>query len=175
MNMERVVFFLFLFLTLNGVARAQFLIPGEGISDIKLGADWDEIEWELGFKGFEATKNEVPERLQFVIEELGVEYDFAVYYHHVMWLPISQLLFKDGKVCFIELSSYQEQHQLFCTDVGTIEGVNFWDSPDKINEIYGKQEGTSNSEKSYYMYYDQGLGFELDQNEVRAMFIFQPK
>lgn len=153
----------------------QFLIPGEGIMDVKVGADWDEVEWELGFKGKRIEKNDVPPSLSFVAQKAGVEFDFVVSYQHIMWLPVSDLFFKDDMICMIQISSYPEYYKMLCADIGTIEGLNFWDDSGKVKEIYGNFNEMEREGKSYFVYVDKGIGMEILDNEVRAMVIFQPQ
>ena len=150
----------------------QFLIPGEGIMDVKIGADWDEIEWELGFKGIKINKENVAPEIEFIAQQAGIDFDFAVRYQHIMWLPVSDLLFKDGKVCFIALSSYPEYNQMLCVDIGTTEGLNFWNEGEIVNRIYGNNTMLKNDEKSFLIYAQKGFGVELLENELRTMFIF---
>ena len=48
----RILTILFIvFVSSIGSSFGQILFSGEGIMDVKLGADWDQVEWELGFKG----------------------------------------------------------------------------------------------------------------------------
>lgn len=155
--------------------NAQFLIPGEGIMDAKIGADWDEIEWELGFKGFKIDKADVPQNLDFIAKKAGVDYDFVISYQHIMWLPVSELFFKDDRVCLVQLSSYPDYYKMLCVDIGTVEGLNFWENPERVREIYGDVQGLKNDENSYFIYAKKGIGVEISENEVRTMFIFQPQ
>lgn len=166
---------LILFILTTTWCYGQFLIPGEGIMDVKIGADWDEIEWELGFRGKKIDRINTIPSLKFIAQEAGIDFDFVVSYQHIMWLPVSDLFFKDDIVCMIQLSSYPEYYKMLCADIGTTEGLNFWDDPEKISEIYGNNTGSINDKKSYIVYSDKGLGVELLEDEVRSMFIFQPK
>ncbi|MCK5103960.1 MAG: hypothetical protein KAQ62_09200 [Cyclobacteriaceae bacterium] len=151
----------------------QFLIPGEGIMDVKIGADWDEIEWELGFRGKKIDRINVIPALKFIAREADIDFDYVVSYQHIMWLPVSDLFFKNDKVCMIQLSSYPEYYKMLCVDIGTTEGLNFWDAADRVKEIYGSNTNSKNEKKSYFVFNDKGLGVELLENEVRSMFIFQ--
>jgi len=153
----------------------QFIIPGEGVMDVKLGADWDQIEWELGFKGEMVEKENEDMAANHVAELTNISYDFIVSYQHLMWLPISELYFKDNKLCMLRLSSYPEYNQMICGDLGTLEGLNFWDNSEKVMGIYGPFDSDNVSGKSYYIYSEKGLALEMTDNEVRAMFIFQPQ
>ncbi len=158
-----------------GVSYGQFLIPGEGIMDVKLGADWDEIEWELGFRGKKLEKAEVGEEMNLIAQKAGIDFDFMISYQHIMWLPVSDLLFKDNKVCLIQLSSYPEYNQMLSADIGTLEGLNFWDTREEIKNVYGDYPTLSLGSKSVVLIADKGLGMELSENEVRTMFIFLPQ
>ena len=151
----------------------QFLIPTQGLMDVKIGADWDEIEWELGFRGVKINKTDTPQELKFIAQEAGIDFDFVVCYQHIMWLPVSDLFFKDDKVCMIQVSSYPEYYQMLCADIGTTEGLNFWDNAEKVKEIYGTNTESKNTKKLYFVFKEKGLGVELQEDEVRAMFIFQ--
>ena len=142
--------------------------------DVQLGADWDEIEWELGFKGFKIEKENTNATLKHIADETGIDYDFIVSYQHIMWLPVSDLFFKDNKVCLIQLSSYPEYNMMLCADIGTIEGLNFWDDSLKIKEIYGDMEKSNRENKVYFVSKKRGLGVEVLDDEARAMFMFQP-
>ncbi len=154
---------------------AQFLIPGEGVMDVKIGADWDEVEWELGFRGFMQDKEDVSPELQWIATEAGLDFDFAVSYRHIMWLPVTALLFKEDKVCMIQLDSNAEYNQMLCENIGTMEGLNFWDNAAKIHEIYGKDNITSKSGEgaSYKICRRKGIVLGLRDDEVRTMLIFQ--
>lgn len=167
--------FLSMLLLLGGIVNAQFLIPGEGIMDVKIGADWDEVEWELGFAGFKVDKSSIGPELKQIAEDTGLDFDFVVSYQHIMWLPVSDLFFKDGEVCLVQLSSYPEYYKMLCSDIGTVEGLNFWDDSAKVEELYGSQTVSTKEEKSYYIFPNKGLGVQLFENQVRTMFIFQPQ
>ena len=169
--MARGIFLIALLLIL-GNAYGQIIIPGEGLMDVKIGADWDEVEWELGFRGRKVLKgNESPE-LQSISELTGVDFDFVVVYQHIMWLPVSSVFFKDDKVCMIQLSSYPEYYTMLCVDIGTVEGLNFWDGKDRVAEIYGDRPSSDYDGKTFFTY-RKGLGVELLDGEVRSMLIFQ--
>jgi len=153
----------------------QILISGEGIMDVKIGADWDQVEWELGFKGEKKESSSVSADLLFLANATNVEFDFVVSYQHIMWLPVAELFFKNDKICMIQLTSYPEYNQMLCGDIGTIEGLNFWDDSEKVKEIYGNFEQLEKDGKSYYVYNNKGIAVELLDNEVRTMLIFQPQ
>lgn len=169
-----VIFSFIIFLSLNE-SYGQFLIPGEGLMDVKIGSDWDEVEWELGFRGEKISKPKVNPELLLIAKEAGIDFDFAVSYQHIMWLPVSDLFFKDDKICMIQISSYPEYNNMICVDIGTTEGLNFWDDIEKVKETYGNNTDLKREGKSYIVFNDQGLGVELSKNEVRTMFIFQPQ
>jgi hypothetical protein len=174
--MKRVITFVVVifFVSIN-TGYSQFLIPGEGIMDVKLGADWDEIEWELGFKGKKIEKTQVGEEMILIAQKAGIDFDYMISYNHIMWLPVSELLFKDNKVCLIQLSSYPEYNQMLSADIGTLEGLNFWDTPEEIEKVYGDYPAIGHGSKTIVLIADKGLGVELSENEVRTMFIFQPQ
>ena len=166
------IFFVTLVLIV-GNSFGQIIIPGEGLMDVKIGADWDEIEWELGFKGKKLEKGEEDPDLSFISDVSAVDFDFVVSYQHIMWLPVSALFFKDNKVCMIQLSSYPEYYTMLCVDIGTVEGLNFWDNQSHTKELYGNQQTMEHGGKSYIMYKQHGLGVELFEGEIRSMLIFQ--
>jgi hypothetical protein len=175
MRIEQIAAFsLVLFFKLISNANAQFLIPGEGIMDVKLGADMYEVEWELGFKGKRIEKDQVDDRMKTIADVAGIDFDYLIQYNHIMWLPVSELLLKDDKVCMVQLSSYPEYNQMLSADIGTMEGLNFWDSSVEIEKIYGKFQIIDYNEKSIVCLKDEGLGMELSNNEIRTMFIFRP-
>ncbi len=169
-----ILFFIFMFALSQSFA--QFLIPGEGIMDVKIGADWDEVEWELGFKGHMSDKEDVSPEVQLIADNAGQDFDFAVSYQHIMWLPVTTLLFKEGKVCMIQLGSDAEYNQMLCENIGTMEGLNFWDNAAKIHEIYGneKLESKTSDGITYKICKGRGIAVGLEEDEVRTMLIFQP-
>jgi hypothetical protein len=173
--MRILITFLIIFSLSVSKNYGQFLISGEGIMDVKIGADWDEVEWELGFKGKKVNKSDIGPTLMLIAREAGIDFDFVVRYQHIMWLPVSDLFFKDDKVCLIQLSSYPEYFEILCVDIGTTEGLNFWDDMERSKYIYGNKADVKMEEKSYLVFKDSGLGVELLNNEVRTMFIFQPQ
>ena len=173
--MKLIHIFLTIFIFYSGQSFGQFLIPGEGIMDVKIGSDWDEIEWELGFRGIRVEKEDANASLKHIAAESKIDYDFIVSYQHLMWLPVSELFFKDGKVCMIQLSSYPEYNMMICVDIGTTEGLNFWDDTEKIEEIYGSEKISESGDKGYLVFNEKGIGVELLDNEARSMFIFQPQ
>ncbi len=168
-------FLLIVFTFLSSQNYAQFLLPGEGIMDVKLGADLDEIEWELGFRGMRKEFAQADEKTKLIAENAGIDFDFMISYNHIMWLPISELLFKDGKVCMVQLSSYPEYNQMLSADIGTIDGLNFWDTEQEIKKLYGDYRTVKSGEKTIVIIEQKGLGAEMSENEVRTMFIFEPK
>jgi len=172
----RIIFFLLFCFILNIEKNyAQIVIPGEGIMDVKIGADWDEVEWELGFKGERVEKHAVEKERIFLTEKIGIDFDFMVKYQHLMWLPVTDLYFKDDKINMLILSSYPEYYKMLCADIGTVEGLNFWDSQERVKEIYNQTENVKNEEKTYILVREKGLGVQIFENEVRTMFIFQPQ
>ena len=166
------IFLIVLFLMV-GKSYGQFIIPGVGLMDVKIGADRDEIEWELGFKGFKFEKADVPPTLLHIAKEAQIDFDYVVSYQHIMWLPVSDLFFKDGKVCLIQISSYPEYYKMLCVDIGTVEGLNFWDEKERVDEIYGYKELSIHDEKAYIVFKSKGIGAELFEDEIRSMVIFQ--
>lgn len=174
--MKRFVTFLLGFsIFITSPVYSQFLLSGEGIMDVKLGADWDEIEWELGFKGKKVGKSQAGEEILLLAQTAGIEFDYIISYNHIMWLPVSELLFKDDKVCMIRLSSYPEYNQMISADIGTVEGLNFWDSLAEIKAVYGEYPLVASGSKSIVVIKDKGLGVGLSDDEVRTMFIFHPQ
>ena len=174
--MKRLVTLVIGFLIFStSIGFGQFLLSGEGIMDVKLGADWDEIEWELGFRGKKVEKSQAGEEIILLAQTAGIEFDFMISYNHIMWLPVSELLFKDNRVCMIRLSSYPEYNQMICADIGTVEGLNFWDAPADIETIYGDYPLIVHGQKAFVVIRDKGLGLGLSNDEVRTMFIFRPK
>ena len=170
----RLVHTFLLIITLgSSTCFGQFLIPGEGIMDVKLGIDWDEVAWELGFKGMKLEKANAQEGLTIIAEQANVDFDFAVRYQHIMWLPVTDLFFKDGKLCMLQLSSYPEYNQMLCADIGTVEGLNFWDSSAQVQQVYGEGEEVEKNGKSYYVFPSKGIALEMLNDEVRTMVIFQ--
>jgi hypothetical protein len=155
--------------------RAQFLIPGEGILGIKLNVDSDEIEWELGFSGERFNYEDSEEEIKTIAKEAGISYDMAVHFNHIMWLPVTDLLFEDNELCFVQISSYAEYNEILCTDIGTLEGLNFWDGGAKVRQIYGEVQEIGIGNRQILIFPAKGIGVELSGNQVRAMFIFQPK
>jgi len=153
----------------------QFLIPGDGIMGVKVGADQDETEWELGFKGKKIEYQNSDEKIRNIASKIGIQFDYMIKYNHVMWLPVSELLFKDGKVCLVQLSSYPEYNQMLSSDIGTIDGLNFWDTEEALSKIYRNYQSFSSDERKIVIIKNRGLGVELHENEVRSMFIFEPK
>jgi hypothetical protein len=168
-------FLLLIFTFLSIQLHGQFLLPGEGIMDIKLGADLDEIEWELGFKGNRIDFAQVDPAIKLIAKNAGIDFDFMISYNHIMWLPVSHLLLKNGKVCMVQLSSYPEYNRMICADIGTIDGLNFWDSETEIKDLYGEYQSVENGDETIIIFEKKGLGVEMSENEVRTMFIFEPK
>lgn len=173
--MKSIYTFLVFIVISSSFSFGQILIPGERIMDVIIGADWDEVEWELGFKGFKIEKENASLELNHIAKEAGIDYDFIVNYQHIMWLPVSDLFFRDNKVCLIQLSSYPEYNMMLCADIGTLEGLNFWDDPKKAREIYSDMKESTNENKVYFVSKDKGLGVEMLNDEARTMFIFQPQ
>jgi len=172
--MRRIIPIIFVaFLSCHGLF-AQFLIPAEGINDIKIGLDEEEIQWELGFKGKKTPRAQARQEMEFIAKAAGLDYDYLISFQHLMLLPVSDFMVKEGKVCFLALSSYPEYNKMFCADIGTLEGLNFWDNPARVEEVYGKSAILKNGDKAYMIYKEKGVGVEMLNNEVRMIFIFQP-
>jgi hypothetical protein len=160
------------FLFLPTLSLGQFIIPGEGIMDVKTGTDRDELEWELGFTGKRIEKTEASPEMTFIAESAGIDFDFVVSYQHIMWLPVKDVFFKDGKINLVSLSSYPEYNQMICGDIGTVEGLNFWQNANMVQEIYGNTNSLKSDDKTFLFYPEKGIGTELSANEVRTIFIF---
>ncbi len=171
--MRRIIPIIFVLLLSCHALSAQFLIPAEGINDIKIGLDEEEIQWELGFKGKKVPRTQARQEMEFIAKSAGLDYDYLISFQHLMLLPASDFMVKDGKVCFLALSSYPEYNKMFCADIGTLEGLNFWDNPERVTEVYGKSTVLKNGDKTYLIYKEKGVGVEMLNNEVRMIFIFQ--
>ncbi len=156
-------------------AQSQFLIPGEGFMDVKLGYDWDEIEWELGFRGFKVDKADIDSASLAVAQKAGIDFDFMVNYQCIMWAPVTKLYLKDNKVIMMQFSSYPEYNKMLCADIGTEEGLNFWDNSETVKKIYNNAERFDYGDKAYFLIKEKGLVIELTNDEVRSMFIFKPE
>jgi hypothetical protein len=111
--------------------------------------------------------------MEFIAKAAGIDYDYHIAFQHLMSLPVSDILVKDNKVCFVALSSYPEYNKMFCADIGTTEGLNFWDAPTRVREVYGESTLLKNGDKTYLIYKEKGVGVEMLNNEVRLVFIFQ--
>ncbi len=168
------IFIISLILSVHSL-YGQFLIAGEGFMDVKLGLDWDEIEWELGFRGVKVDKTDMVPALQLVAEKAGIDFDFMVNYQYIMWAPVTTLFLKDNTVIMMQLSSYPEYNKMLCADIGTLEGLNFWDNSEAVKKIYGNPVSFNNGDKTYFIIKDKGLVIELKDDEVRSMFIFKPE
>ncbi len=170
--MHRTILLIFIALVSFNSLWAQFIIPGEGIMDIKIGLDEEEIQWELGFKGKKMSKDNARQEMQFIATAAGIDYDSLISFQHLMLLPISDIMVRKGQLCFVMLSSYPEYNKMFCADIGTEEGLNFWDNPARVAEVYGKKTILKNGDKTYLIYKEKGMGVEMLKDEVRAIFIF---
>lgn len=166
----------FLFFVGALLAQAQPVIDaGEGINDLKIGNDPDEVVWVLGFKGIKLTREGVADVLKIQAEQLGIDFDYVYNYQHIMALPISTLYFKNDKVVMIVVSSYPEYNEVLCLGIKTKDGLNFWDNEHAMKKIYGKKYETKSSDFQFYYYRDQGLGVSIDDNQIRTMTIFKPQ
>jgi hypothetical protein len=144
--------------------------------DVKLGADMDEIEWELGFPGEKLRFEQADEKFKLIAKNAGIDFDIINgKYNHIMWLPVSDVLLKDDKVCMIQLSSYPEYNQMISADIGTTEGLNFWDGVDQLSSYMETLSTFDDGDKTIVLINEKGLGVELSENEVRTMFIFRAK
>ena len=168
------IFFISLMFSVS-VSYSQFLIPGEGYADIRVGLDWDEIEWELGFRGVKIDKKDLDKELILVAEKAGIDYDFVVNYQYIMWAPVTKLFFKDNVVVMFQMSSYPEYNKMLCADIGTVDGLNFWDDEKAIKKIYGDIPSFSYEKKTFFLAKNKGLVIEVKDGEVRSLFIFKPE
>ena len=108
------------------------------------------------------------------VSELNVDYDFAVNYRYIMDFPITSVYFKEDLVVFFTISSYPEYNQFICQDVFTSEGLKFWESMSRMEELYGKATKLDalTGNIAYYAYPDKGICFGIDSNEVRTISVF---
>ncbi len=173
--MSRHLYILFVLVFCINTVYSQNLKPGYGIRDLRLGIDWGEVEWELGFKGKKYSKDAVDERMKYIADKFELDYDYVVEYQHIMWLPVSNIFFKDEKANMIILSSYPEYYKMLCRDINTEEGLRFWQKEEDLKQIYGKGKTFKNFGKEYIYYKDKGIGVEVDNEEIRTICIFNPQ
>jgi hypothetical protein len=165
-------------LVLAGIlAHAQVVYPKKGFEEINLGITYEDVIWILGFDGLKMNKDSAPQMLSAPAGELGIDYDYVVKFTYIMDYPVTSIYFKGNLAVMITLSSYPEYNQFICQDIQTSKGLKFWDNPDKIKSLYGTSPAKLNYSEgnlSFYSLKSTGIGFGVDNSQIRTMLIFNP-
>ena len=161
-------------LLLNYGGISQEVVPKKNFSEIELGITYEDVVWILGFEGTKVLKENAPEMLNAHVSELDIDYDFAVNYRYIMDFPITSVYFKEDMVVFFTISSYPEYNQFICQDVFTSEGLKFWETTSKMEELYGKSTKLDAlaGNITYHAYPEKGICFGIDTDEVRTISVF---
>jgi hypothetical protein len=157
---------------LAGRLNAQDIRAGVGIGSLRLGMNYGEVEWELGFRGFRTVRAEATAADLEYARQAGLEFDTVVRYEHIMWLPVASVFFRDGRAEMIVVSSYPEYFRMLCSDLLTEKNLAFWTGEKEVRERYGRNKIQKKDGFEFIAYRDQGLLLALDRGQVRTMCIF---
>jgi len=173
--MKVLIIVFFIFLTYS--AYSQDIVPRERFGEIEIGITYEDVIWVLGFDGSKISKESAPEMLKAPLEELKIDFDFVINFRYIMDLPITSVYIKDNLVVYFTISSYPEYNQFICQDLKTTVGLRFWDSLQKVKELYGDNPRALNYNSGnlkYYAFESSGICFGIDNDEVRTISIFDP-
>ena len=179
---KSLIFLVFALLTLPAAAQDIVIKEGRGVGSLEIGQSYEQVQDVLGFHGqlktyddylAEELFNEDPE--DFLECEIG--FDYYIKFEHLLTLPVSYVFFKDDKVNQIKVSSFPAYYFAIAKSTKTESGLHFWDTEEKMAEIYGRPALTADYEnfiiKSSF-YFRKGITFSSRDGAVRSAHLYLP-
>ncbi|WP_053404331.1 hypothetical protein [Persicobacter sp. CCB-QB2] len=169
-------------LLIGQFALGQTVSPGKGVGELTLGMTVDDVTWVLGFEGKKISYDDYliasvranPKSLP----ETKIDFDYCLDYVFIMTLPVEKVFVKDEKVVMIQLSSFPDYNKILCEDIQTDDGVKFFQDAQILDGHYAegvKGPAALHSNLNNVFYYNKGVAFGLDNDKIRAMYIFNPQ
>ncbi len=158
--------------------------PGKGVGELVLGISTEKAIALLGFpeksRSYEQEQNE--EVVKFgknVSQELcyNTHYDRVFKYKNDceanIEYPVYKLYFRNNQLVYIVLTSYGYDNELYSKFTAN-NNISFHSSGQKIKTAMGYPEIMQEKYVGEYLYLQSGIDFLTENNEMRAMFIYEP-
>jgi len=160
------------------------IIPGKGVGELVLGISTEKAIELLGMP--EKSRNYEQEQYEEVVkfgknisQELcyNTHYDRVFKYNntcdaHIDY-PVYKLYFRNNQLVYMVLTSYGYDDAIYSKFTAG-NGISFHQSGEKIKSKMGYPEIIQEHYVGEYLYMQRGIDFLTENNEMRAMFIYEP-
>ncbi len=184
---------LILIIVLAAVSTAAFaqsavkstkIIPGKGVGELVLGISTEKAIALLGkpekSRSYEEEqRDEVVKFGKNISQELcyNTHYDRVFKYKNdcdaKIDYPVYKLYFRDNKLVYMVLTSYGYDDALYSKFTAS-NNIAFHNTGQKIKSSFGYPEIIEERIVGEYLYMQRGIDFLTENNEMRAVFIYQP-
>lgn len=186
---------IFLLLVISSAALAQTkskatpisytqITPGKGVGELVLGISTEKAIELLGVpeKSLDYDQEQFQEVVKFgknVSQELcyNTHYDRVFKYKNDcdanVDYPVYKLYFRKNQLVYIVLTSYGYDDMLY-NKFTAANKIGFHCTGEKIKSVLGHPEIMQERYVGEYLYMQSGIDFLTENNEMRAMFIYEP-
>lgn len=165
-------------------AAKNTIIPGKGIGELALGISTEKVIQLLGSP--EKSRSYEEEQFEEVVKfgkNISQELCYNTHYDRVfkykndcdasLAYPVYKLYFRKNQLVYMVLTSYGYD-DTFYNAFSTNTNIKFHDSGEKIKTALGYPEILQEQYVGEYLYMQNGIDFLTENNEMRAMFIYEP-
>lgn len=165
-------------------AAKNTIIPGKGIGELALGISTEKVIQLLGSP--EKSRSYEEEQFEEVVKfgkNISQELCYNTHYDRVfkykndcdasLAYPVYKLYFRKNQLVYMVLTSYGYDDTFYNT-FSTNTNIKFHDSGEKIKNALGYPEILQEQYVGEYLYMQNGIDFLTENNEMRAMFIYEP-
>lgn len=160
------------------------VIPGKGVGELVLGISTEKAIEILGVpeKSLDYDQEQFQEVVKFgknISQELcyNTHYDRVFKYKNdcnaKIDYPVYKLYFRKNQLVYIVLTSYGYDDLLY-NKFTALNKIGFYSSGEKIKSVLGHPEINEERYVGEYLYMKRGIDFITENNEMRAMFIYEP-
>ncbi len=181
---------LVLIIVLTAISAAAFaqqvtkIVPGKGVGELVLGITTEKAIQLLGAP--EKSRTYEQEQAEEVVKfgkNISQELCYNTHYDQVLKYkndcdskidyPVYKLYFRENKLVYMVLTSYGYDDALY-SKFTTANNIKFHTQPVKIKNTMGYPEISEDRYVGEYLYMQRGIDFLTENNELRAMFIYEP-
>lgn len=160
------------------------ITPGKGVGELVLGISTEKAIELLGLpdksRSYEQEQDE--EVVKFgknISQEIcyNTHYDRVFKYKNdcdaQVNYPVYKLYFRNNQLVYMVLTSYGYDDALYSKFTAG-SNISFHSTPEKIKKAMGHPEVMEERYVGEYMFMQKGIDFITENNEMRAMFIYEP-
>lgn len=184
-NIAAIILSVLIFSQVSAQSTSQTqIIPGKGIGELLLGISSEKAIEILGQP--EKSRNYQQEQDEEVVKfgkNVSLELCYNTHYDRVLKYkntaeanikyPVYKLYFRNNKLVYMVLTSYGYNTAVY-EKLKIKNNLKFHNSGEAIKKSMGYPEITQERYVGEYLYMQNGIDFLTEQNELRAVFIYEP-